>query len=115
LRNIKSHYFCSGAYICKLTFHYALAVRGLRLDDLPYEIKEHKRFCIFEVENSVWLEQVRKQCLNRYPESNWDEAKYRHFFISGHDNYYDIIATDFEEQKIPEDGAGELIKLIREA
>jgi hypothetical protein len=102
-------------YLCKLTFRGATAVRGLCLDDLPYQIKEHRRSCIYEVKNSIWLEQVKEQWLNRYPESNWDTAKDRHFFISGHDNYYDILATDFEEQKIPEDEAGELAKLIREA
>ncbi len=91
------------------------AVEVFTLEGLPYQIKEHRRSCIYEIENSEWLKQVSEQRLRNYPEwKNWDKRKYRHFVVSGHDNYYDIIATDFEEQKIPEDEAGELVKLIRE-
>ena len=104
------------SYLCKLTFHQAWAIRGLRLECFPYRVKEHRHSCIYEVDNSSWLEQVSEQRLKNYPEwRSWDERKFRHFVVSGHDNYYDIVATEFEEQKIPEDEVGELIKLIREA
>lgn len=103
-------------YLCKLTFRNAWAVRGLCLEGFPYQIKEHRRSCIYEVENSSWLEQVNEERLKNYSKwKSWDERKYKHFVVSGHDNYYDIVATEFEEQKIPEDEAGELVKLIREA
>jgi hypothetical protein len=96
-------------YLCKLIFHHAWAVRGIRLEGLPYQIKTHRRSCIYEIENSEWLKQVSEQRLRNYPEwKNWDENKYHHFVISGHDNYYDIIAADFEEQKISKDEAGDL-------
>ena len=42
-------------------------------------------------------------------------AEYLHYVVSGHDNYYDIIATGFEETIVREAEAGELAVLIHEA
>jgi hypothetical protein len=82
----------------KLTFLHAWAVRGLCLEVFPYKIREHLPSCIYEVENSTWLSQVTQQRLDIYPQwKTWDERVYRHFVVSGHDNFYEIIATKFDE------------------
>lgn len=102
-------------YLCNLTFRHAWAVRGLSLEGFPYQVKDHVRSCIYEVENSVWLKQVSEQRLEIYPRwKDWDERKYKHFVVWGHDNYFDIVATEFEERTIPKGEAGELVKLIVE-
>ena len=104
-------------YLGQLTFHNAWAIRGLRLESHSYKIKRHEYHSnILVVENSEWLPQVTEQRLKNYPEwKTWDTRKYFHYVVSGHDNYYDIIATGFEENIVPENEAGELAKLIHEA
>lgn len=82
---------------------------------LPYEIKDNKRSCIYEVIESDWVEQVTRQRLLEYPKwHDWNETVYKHFVVSGHDNYYDIIASSFEEVVVPKNEAGDLIFLIEE-
>ena len=104
-------------YICKLTFDNAWAVRGYRLEFIPYKIKENNyHSCILEIENSSWLKQVSEQRIKYYPNwQKWDKRNYRHFVIEGHDNYYDIIAVGYKEEIIPYSEAGELKRLIDEA
>jgi hypothetical protein len=104
-------------YLCQLKFHHAWAVRGLRLEYLPYRIKDHKYHSrILLVENSQWLRQVSQQRVENYPEwRTWDTREYLHYVVAGHDNYYDIIATGFDELIVPENEAGELATLIHEA
>ena len=103
-------------YLGKLKFHHAWAVKGLRLEFLPYKIKEHKCHSkIFAIEDSQWLKQMSEQRLRNYPDwKSRDNQEYRHYVVSGHDNYYDVIATGFDEQIIPESEAGEMVKLIYE-
>ena len=105
------------AYLCRLTFHHAWAVRGFCLEFLPYKIPEHKyRSCVYRVEGSTWLKQVSEQRHRNYPEwKSWDGREYLHYVVSGHDNYCDIIAAGFDEQIIPESEAGEMARLIHEA
>jgi hypothetical protein len=104
-------------YLCKLTFEDGWAVRGYCLESFPYEIKEpHHRSCIYEVENSQWLEQVSQQRIKNYPEwKKWDQRAYRHYVVSGHDNYYDIVATNFDERTVAPNEASDLVRLIHEA
>lgn len=104
-------------YLGKLIFQNAWAVRGLRLEFIPYEIKEHKyHSCIYAINDSQWLTQMTAQRLRNYPDwKSWDTREYLHYVISGHDNYYDIIATEFHEQILAENEAGELARLIYEA
>lgn len=104
-------------YICKLIFHNVSAVRGFRFEYTPHESKEFKyHSSISVIENSRWLEQLNEQRLKHHPEwEKLDEKKYKHFVVSGHDNYYDIIASGFDEEIISRNDAGELKRLIDEA
>jgi hypothetical protein len=104
-------------YLCRLTFHHAWAVRGFNLECLPYRAQEHNyRSYIYRVEGSAWLEQVSEQRQACYPEwKRWDGREYLHYVVSGHDNYYDVIAAGYNAQIIPEGEAGEMVRLIREA
>jgi hypothetical protein len=62
------------------------------------------------------LHQVSAKRLQYYPEwKTWDTREYQHYVVQGHDNYYDIIASGFEETTLSESDAGELAHLIREA
>lgn len=101
-------------YVGKLIFHYAWAVRGACFEFLPYEIHEHNHPSnICTVENSKWLKEMCSQRLAYYPEwKNWDIREYSHYVISGHDNYYEIIAAGFDEQTVPQEIAGEFVRLI---
>jgi hypothetical protein len=104
-------------YCCELTFHDACAVRGVRLGGAPYKINPpYLRSSILMVEASQWLQEVIALQLEYYPESkSRDRSEYLHYAVSGHDIYYDIIATGFDERIVPEAEAGEFLRLIREA
>ena len=104
-------------YLGQLSFDHAWAVRGMRLEWHSYKIKEHKfHSSILAIENSRWLQQVTEQRLKNYPRwKTWDTRQYLHYVVSGHDNFYEIIATAFEEKIVPENDAGELATLIHEA
>ena len=66
-------------------------------------------------QESAWLEKETQQRLTYYPRwKTWDEKNYKHYYVHGHDNYYDIIAASFEEVIIPKEEAGDLIFLIEE-
>ncbi len=103
-------------YICKLTFNHAWAVRGVDSEYLPYEYKEHHRSCIYEIEDSEWLKQNIEQRSKSYPEwKEWDNRTYHHYVVSGHDNYFEVVAASFEEQVVLRSEAGELARLCDEA
>lgn len=103
-------------YICKLTFTHGWAVRGYNSEFLPYERGGCSRSCIYEIENSEWLRQETTQREKNYPEwKEWDKKSYHHYVVSGHDNYYEIIAASFDEQIILRADAGEMARLIDEA
>lgn len=101
-------------YLCELTFHQAWAVRGVRLGGAPYKIgPPYLRSSILVVEASRWLEEVTALRLEYYPEwKSWDKREYLHYAVSGHDIYYDIIATGFDERIVAEADAGEFVRLI---
>ena len=101
-------------YLGQLTFHHAWAVRGLRLEWHGYEIAEHKyHSSILSIQNSKWLSQLTEQRLHAYPNwKRWDTREYLHYVVSGHDNYYELIATGFEESIVSQAHAGELAYLI---
>jgi hypothetical protein len=72
--------------------------------------------CVYQIENSTWLLQACEQRLKNYPKwRNWDDRKYVHYIVHGHDNYYEILASGFTEKKVPYDEAGELKRLADEA
>jgi|SRR5215831_6002629 len=104
-------------YLCRLTFHHAWAVRAFRLETLPYETREpHYRSSIFVVDDSCWLREVSEQRLRSYPNwKHWDRREYQHYVVKGHDNYYDVVASSFEETTVPETEAGDLARLVLEA
>lgn len=87
-------------YSCSIKFQQAWAVRGVCMESTPYKYKEHLRSCIYEIENSLWLDELSKMRVAYYPEwKDWDKRIYKHFLVTGHDNYYEIIATGFDEEK----------------
>lgn len=102
-------------YICKLVFEHAWAARGFSLEFSPYQIKEHKGGCVYVVQDSEWLEKETQRRLMYYSRwKTWDQRIYTHYFIPGHDNYYDIIASSFAEEIIPKSEAGDLVFLLDE-
>ncbi|MEO6393222.1 MAG: hypothetical protein ABIP75_15335 [Pyrinomonadaceae bacterium] len=84
---------------------------------MPYRVVgPPQKSAIYVVQNSTWLNEVNLQSDRHYPESrNRDTSTAQHFVVCGHDNYYDIIATGFDETLIPEAEAGDLIRLIEDA
>lgn len=100
-------------YLCKLNFHRAWAVRGY-LGEEDYHVQEHDyRSYIYRVKNSEWLQQEYNRRLTASPDwKQWDNNTYNHYVVSGHDNYYDIIAVDFTETTISFDGAGDLLRVL---
>jgi hypothetical protein len=104
-------------YLCELTFHNAWAARGLCLEGAPYKTNPHSYHSfILVVEESRWLQQLAAQRLEYYPRwKSWDTREYLHYVVEGHDNYYDIVATGFDEAIVFEADAGELTALIRGA
>jgi len=101
-------------YLCCLRFHYAWAVRGFSLEMLPYEIEELSyRSSIYYVENSRFLKSAVEQRARDYPQwLSWDGKIYRHYVVSGHDNYFDIIASGYTEQVMQRGEANDLAYLI---
>jgi hypothetical protein len=103
-------------YLCKLTFSYAWAVRGYRWEYFPYNVLSDSHSCIYEVENSGWLNEASSEYLKKYPEWQGQKTKsFHHYVVKGHDNYYEIIATGFDEMAVPYDEADGLRRLIDEA
>lgn len=103
-------------YLGKLTFKHAWASRCLSSEIMPYEIHSAERSCIYEIENSQWLNAVSAERLKNYPRwRDWDKNIYRHYVVKGHDNYVEIIAASFYESTLPYNEAGELRRLIGEA
>jgi len=104
-------------YIGKLTFQRAWAVRGVRVEWHGYHIASNNyRSSILSIENSRWLSQLTEQRRHLYP--NWgarNAGEYLHYVVSGHDNYYEIIAMGFEETTVSLADAGELAYLIDQA
>lgn len=104
-------------YIGELRFEHAWAVRGYRLEYLPYKIKGRRHHSsIFEIQNSIWLSQASEQRISAYPNwKSWDKRTYHHYVVQGHDNYFEVLASAFIEKNIPHNEAGELKRLIEEA
>lgn len=104
-------------YLCRLRFQNAWAVRGFSLGTPPYKIEEiDYRSRIYYVENSRLLKEAVQQRTRDYPQwLSWDRKTYRHYVVSGHDNYFDIIASEFTEEIIQRGEAGTLTYLIDQA
>ena len=105
------------AYVGQVTFQHAWAVRGVRVEWHGYDIAStNSRSSILSIENSGWLSQLTEQRRKLYPNWNVRNAdEYLHYVVSGHDNYYEIIATGFEETTVSLADAGELAYLIDQA
>lgn len=103
-------------YLCQLKFKHAWAVRGLNSEYLPYDREEYHRSCVYEVVNSDWLKHESELRSKNYPEwPEWNRKTYHHYVVSGHDNFYEVIAEGFEEKTVPSSDAGELGRLIDHA
>jgi hypothetical protein len=100
-------------FICQLQFDHAWVVRGYRSEYLPYQVEQRPPPSgVYRIENSTWPPQACEQRLKNYPEwRSWDDRKYVHYIVHGHDNYYEILASGFTEKKLPYHEAGELKRL----
>ena len=100
-------------YICKITFNSGWVSRFYGIEYLPYEIKEFSRSSIYEVIDSKWLKESTERRLEYYPQwKTWDKKTYRHFVVSGHDNYVEIIAESFTEEIVLIERAKEILPLL---
>jgi hypothetical protein len=103
-------------HLCKLTFEHAWATRSFSSEFTPYKTNSAERSCIYEIENSTWLNDLSAERLENYPRwREWDKDTYHHYMVIGHDNYIEIIAASFTESMLSYNEAGELRRLIDEA
>lgn len=103
-------------YICRLGFSHAWAVRGYCSESPPYERSDGGRSSVLEVKNSAWLREASAERQKNYPRwREWDVRTYHHYVVTGHDNYFEIIAAGFAEQTLSRAAAGELARLIDES
>lgn len=105
-------------YMGKIEFTDAWAVRSVDVEFYDIHPKEGYQFksSIFIVENSVWLKEVLA-IRNKYYSDNWTGWKdrtYKHYLVSSHDNYFEIIATDYRVERIDKTAAGKYAYLIKE-
>lgn len=100
-----------------LSFEHAWAVRGVVSEFPPYEFESPiPHSSIFNLRNSRWLGPAIQERLRVYPRrANSSPLLYHHYLVLGHDNYYEIIATGFKEEKIFEPSDAELNRLIEDA
>jgi hypothetical protein len=100
-------------YVCKIDFQHGWASRTMSVEFLPYEIESRDRSSVYEVIDSGYLKQASEQRLRHYPEwKNWDTNVYRHFVISGHDIYVEVIAESFHEERVAIGDAAEILPLL---
>jgi hypothetical protein len=104
-------------YLCQLLFKHAWAVRGgSDSQSLPYEYEAHHHSGIYEITDSEWMKSESTKRSEVYPNwREWDDKIYHHYFVSGHDNYYEVLAAGFDVNIISHSQAGDLARLIDEA
>jgi hypothetical protein len=97
-------------YACRLAFEHGWAARAMKVEFLPYDLVMTGTSPLFEVVDSAYLREVDKWRQTAYPEwKTWDASVYRHFLVSGHDSYVEVIAKDFREDRIPIEEAREIM------
>lgn len=89
-------------YVCKLTFDHCWATRTMSIEFSPYESRHvAPPSQIYEVSDSLFLKQSTELRQRYYPEwKNWDTSVYRHFVISGHDAFVEVIAKGYLEERV---------------
>lgn len=89
-------------YICHLSFQLAAVVRSFPREILPYRFPLNTtRPCILRIPDSDLLRELVVYRQRHYPQLPFDPSQYRHFVITGHDIYHEILATGFSEATIP--------------
>lgn len=97
-------------YACKLVFEHGWASRAMKVEFLPYQTNPTGTSPLYEVINSSYLRESNGWRLHVYPEwRNWDSTPYRHFVISGHDTYVEVIAESFREERVSIDDVREMM------
>lgn len=100
-------------YACRLAFEHGWASRAMKVEFLPYQINATGTSPLYEVIDSSYLGEATAWRSRVYPEwKNWDTKAYRHFVVSGHDTYVEIIAKSFREDRIPIAEAAESMPLF---
>ena len=92
-------------YVCLLSFTAAVATRSFPREYIPYEIEpaEHKSY-VLEVVDSPWLhdqqrerKRLQETVYRHNPGRPWDA---RHFVVTGHDIYHEILAASYKESRV---------------
>ncbi len=100
-------------FICRISFDSAWASKSCGLEFLRYQINEHTRSSILEIENSKWLKELTEYRLKCYPEwKTWDKTTYHHFVIQGHDEFVEILAKSYKEESISIEDAKNLLPSV---
>ncbi|PWJ31141.1 hypothetical protein BC781_1251 [Sediminitomix flava] len=105
-------------YIGRIEFINAWSVRSLDVEF--YDIHPRGEYLypssIYIIKNSEWFKDVFNIRNEYYSDSwtKWKDKNYKHYLVKGHDNYFEIIAEDFEVKKIDKAQAGKYAVLIEE-
>jgi hypothetical protein len=100
-------------YVCRLAFEHGWASRSMNVEFLPYKTIGTGTSPVYEVTNSAYLRDASKWRSTVYDKwKTWDTAAYRHFVISGHDIYVEVIAKNFFEERIPVGDVKEILPLF---
>ena len=104
-------------YICHLAFHDVAAVRSFPREFVPYRWTPTHRSSLLCLLDSDLIQEHIAYRQHHYPSSVRDTSRLRHYVISGHDFYHDILATGFTEAAIPQSEITDerLLQYIRNA
>jgi hypothetical protein len=92
-------------YVCLLSFTEAVATRSFPREYTPYEIEpsDYASY-VLEVTDSPWLHEQKRErkrldetVYRHNPGRPWNA---RHFVVTGHDIYHEILAASYMESRI---------------
>lgn len=86
-------------YIGHLSFKGAQAIRSFPREFLPYQVNQHGRSEILQVEDSDLARDYVDYRKRHYPQHPIQETK--HYVVYGHDIYHEILAISFTAARIP--------------
>jgi hypothetical protein len=104
-------------YICHLAFHDVSAVRSYPREFVPYQRTPTHHSSLLCILDSDLIQEHIAYRQRHYPSSVRDTLRLRHYIVSGHDFYLDILATGFTEATIPHSQIADerLLQFIRNA
>src|SRR5262245_53014372 len=92
-------------YVCHLLFRDAEATRSFPREYIPYEIESlaYKSY-VLEIVDSPWLQEQQREHKRLqetvYRHSPGRPFDARHFVVTGHDIYHEVLAASFEESRL---------------